>query len=135
MNRKPGMAPSGAMFSGCPVTKLSMQSTSQCLVRRKRARWEPMKPAPPVIRILIAPGAFRSGGKDRPTADGVILEAEPPHALRLPEISPIENGGTAHRRAQALQVEELELVPLRDERDGIGAGGCGIRRVGELHAG
>src|SRR5438128_1615072 len=96
MNRKPRVAPRCSMFSGRPVTKLSMHTTSEPLARRKRARWEPMNPAPPVIRIRMTRRP-RSGGEDRPTADGVVLEAEAPHALRLPEVAPVEDDGTAHR--------------------------------------
>src|SRR5947207_3363500 len=69
----PCMVPSGAMFSRCPVTKLSMQMTSQPVPRMNRARCEPRKPAPPVMRILIAWSA-RSDREDRTTACGARRE-------------------------------------------------------------
>src|SRR6266498_3223625 len=39
-----------AMLSSVPVTRLSMQTTSQPRASRKSQRWEPMNPAPPVTR-------------------------------------------------------------------------------------
>jgi hypothetical protein len=53
----------------------------------------------------------------------VVLEAQPPHALGLPEVPSVKDHRPAEEAAQAIQVEELELVPLRDEHDGISAVG------------
>src|SRR4029077_3033021 len=57
-------------------------------------------------------GVLRSA--DGRTTDGVVLEAEGPHALGLPEVPTIEHDGPAHHAAQPFEVQELELVPLRD---------------------
>src|SRR5437868_7827191 len=116
MNVKPRWRPSDAMLSGEPVMKLSTHTTSQSCSSRNRARWEPMNPAPPVIRMRIA--RRRSGGVGRTAADRIVREAETAHPLGLPEVTAVEDDGLAHHRAQALQVEELELVPLGDEDDG-----------------
>src|SRR2546425_3032189 len=98
--------------------KLWRQTTSRSCARRNRARCEPMKPAPPVIRTRIGADP-PSGGRGRPAADRVVREAETAHALRLPEIAAVEDDRLAHHRAQALEVEEFELVPLGDERDSV----------------
>src|SRR3989304_2511704 len=105
-----------AMFSMFPVRRLSMQTTSAPLPRRNSQRWEPMKPAPPVTKTRIE----RLSGENRPAADRVILEAQPPHAVGLVEVPAVEDHGAPHERAQALEVQELELVPLGDEREGGG---------------
>src|SRR6266540_4894760 len=44
-----------AMLSSVPVTRLSMQTTSQPRASRKSQRWEPMNPAPPVTRTRTIP--------------------------------------------------------------------------------
>src|SRR6058998_132947 len=39
------------MLSVVPVRRLSTQTTSQPFARKKSQRWEPMNPAPPVMRM------------------------------------------------------------------------------------
>ena len=65
-----------------------MHTTSQPLARRRSQRWEPMKPAPPVTSTRTRRA---SGGDDRLPADRVVLEAEPPHPLGLPDVAPVED--------------------------------------------
>src|SRR6266581_2850066 len=121
-----------AMFSGEPVRRLSMQTTSQPCARRKSQRWDPMKPAPPVTRIFTrAP----SGRQDGLPSDRVVLEAEAPHAVRLPEVAPVEDHSALEQAPQALEVEVLELVPLRDQHHRVRAVRRFVRRVAEGHAG
>src|SRR2546426_12615953 len=111
-----------------PVTKSSMQTTSQSLPRKNSHRCEPMNPAPPVTSTRIA--VLRR--PDGLAADRVVVEAEPPHAFGLPEVPAIEDDRAPHRRPQSLEVQELELVPLRDEGDAVGPGRRGVRGVGVL---
>src|SRR2546425_5935552 len=115
-------------LSGDPVTKSSMQTTSQPLPRKNSHRCEPMNPAPPVISTRIAD--LRAA--DGLAADRVVLEAQAPHALSLPEVPTVEDDRAPHRGPQPLQIQELELVPLRDERDPVGARRRGVRGVGVL---
>src|SRR5581483_10441449 len=126
----PGLSRNAAMLSAEPVMKLSMPTTSAPPSSRNSQRWEPMKPAAPVTRTRI-----RSGGQGGLAADGVVLEAEPAHPLRLPEVAPVEDQRAPQRRAQSLEIEELELVPFRHQRHGVGAGGRLVRRLAVRHAG
>src|SRR5262245_997889 len=103
------------MFSTEPVMRLSMHTTSAPRPRRNSQRCEPMKPAPPVTRTRIA-----SGGKDGATADRVVLEAEPTHALGLPHVPSVEDDRPTHQRAHSLEIQELELVPLGHQRERVG---------------
>ena len=52
MNVNPGAPSRWATLSGDPVRRLSMQTTSHFLAMKKSHRWEPMKPAPPVMITL-----------------------------------------------------------------------------------
>src|SRR5436190_23992147 len=121
----PGRAWNGATLSGDPVTKLSIQTTSQPCPRRNSQRWEPMNPAPPVTSARIA----GVGGQDGLAADRVVLEAQAPHSLGLPQVAAVEDHRPAQDREEPLEVEELEFVPLGDEGDRVGVGRGGVRRV------
>src|ERR1700731_550368 len=116
-----------AMLSVEPVRRLSMQTTSQPRARRNSHRWEPMKPAPPVTRTRIGPSS--SAGQDGLAPDGVVLEAEPPHALGLIEVAGVEDQRAAQESPQTVQVQVLELVPLGEQGDPVRARG---RLVGRL---
>src|SRR5437762_972585 len=117
-----------AMFSSEPVRRLSMQTTSQPFPSRKSQRWEPRKPAPPVTRTFTR---ALSGREDGLPSDRVVLEAEASHALRLPEIAPVEDHGALELAAQTLEVEVLELVPLRHQHHCVGAVGRLVGRLAE----
>src|SRR5215470_16502347 len=112
-----------------PVRRLSMQTTSHSRARRNSHRWEPMKPAPPVTRTRMA-----SGRDDGLAPDRVVLEAESAHALRLPEVAPVEDERPPEQPPQPLEVQVLELVPLRDEGDGVGALRRRVGRIAEADA-
>src|SRR5215467_2313417 len=120
------------MLSSEPVSRLSMQTTSHPWPSRKSQRWEPMKPAPPVTRTRTGASSGRQNGL---ASDGVVLEAEPAHALRLVEVATVEDDGTAQEAAEPLQVEVLELVPLRDEHGRLGSLGRLVGRLREGHRG
>src|SRR5574342_611548 len=117
-----------AMLSREPVSRLSMQTTSQPFPKRKSQRCEPRNPAPPVTRTRTR---ARSARQDGFPSDRMVLDAEPAHALRLPEVAPVEDHGTLEEAAQALEVEVLELVPLRHEHDRVRALGRLVRGVAE----
>src|SRR6266850_588901 len=87
-----------------------------------------MNPAPPVTSTLIA----ELRATNRLATDRVVLEAEPPHPLCLPEVAAVEDDRPTHHAPEALEVEKLELVPLGDERDSVGARRGGVGRVGVL---
>src|SRR5215471_19268239 len=69
-----------ATFSRFPVEKLSAQITSSPRLKKLSHRWEPIKPAPPVIKTL-----------DTASPDRVIGEPEPLQLPRIVEVAPIEN--------------------------------------------
>src|SRR5207253_9166449 len=123
MSEKPRREATAATFSRDPVTKSSMQTTSHPWSRKNPERCEPMNPAPPVISIRIA--GLRSEHGLAP--DRVVLEAEAPHALGLPDVASVEDQRTPHHGPQPLEGQELELVPLRAQRD-PGRGGRTPRR-------
>ena len=80
------------MFCLLPVKKLSMQITSWPSLRSRSLRWEPMKPAPPVIKILLLMMAcpcvcsFRCAGRE---ASGKF---SPVRALRFNVTYPSREG-------------------------------------------
>src|SRR2546428_4353327 len=121
-----------AMLSVEPVTRLSMQTTSAPWARRNSERWEPMNPAPPVTSTRTAAA---SGRQDRLAPDGVVLEAETSHALRLVEVAAVEDQGPSQQSAQPLQVEEPELVPLGEEHHRVRPLRRLVGRVAEGDAG
>src|SRR5947209_11129730 len=133
-NAKRGRRSKAARLSAAPVTKLSMPTTSQSRRRSASHRWDPMKPAAPVTSTRIValrsfPRRGGSGRQDGLAADRVVLESETAHPFGLPEVAAVEDDRPPHRFAQSLEVEELELVPLGDERQRVGATG---RLVGRL---
>src|SRR2546422_4928718 len=105
-------------LSVVPVERLSRQTTSQPRARRDSERWDPMKPAPPVTRMRMDPRRCRSGREDRLAPDRVVLEPQSAHALRLVDVSPVEDERPSHDLTQPLEVQELELVPLPDDHHG-----------------
>src|SRR5439155_26408815 len=76
-----------------------------------------------------APASRASGWEHGLAADRVVLEAQAPHSLGLPEVTAVEDDRPAHDGAEPLEVQELELVPLGDEGHRVGIGGGGVRRV------
>src|SRR6185436_17689083 len=124
MKSKRGWCATGSRLSREPVMKLSTPTTSQSRASSDSHRWDPMNPAAPVtstriVALRLVPGDRSSGRQDGLAADRVVLEAQPAHPLGLPEVAAVEDHRTAQHAAQALEVEELELVPLRDERHRI----------------
>src|SRR5688572_30287887 len=114
-------------LSGEPVMKLSMPRTSQPRASSDSHRWDPMKPAAPVTTTRIrrsgpSPAAGSGLNRDDGLApDRVVFEAEPAHPFRLPDVAAVEHRRPPHHGPQPLEVEELELVPLRDQRHRVDA--------------
>src|SRR4249919_1080166 len=50
------------MFSADPVDRSSIAKISWPSASNRSARWDPMKPAPPVMRVRTPTLAFRVGG-------------------------------------------------------------------------
>src|SRR5258706_3547959 len=110
MKRKRGLAAKAAMFSRVPVEPLSMQSTWSPRWRKLSHRCEPMKPAPPVMRILaISP------------ADGIIAEAELSQVVGVVDVPAVEDHGLFEQPPDGVEVGAAELVPLRDDDERVGA--------------
>ncbi len=68
----------------------------------------------------------------RKSSDRMVLEAETAHALRLPQIAPVEDGGALELPAQSLEVQVSKLVPLCHEHHGVRAV---RRRIGRITEG
>ena len=99
------------MFCLLPVKKLSMQITSWPSLRSRSLRWEPMKPAPPVIKILLLMMAcpcvcsFRRAGRE---ASGKF---SPVRALRFNVTYPSREGKRiAYRTGYYRNVRERQGV-------------------------
>src|SRR5262245_30854906 len=102
-NENRGSARRWAMLAVDPVSRLSMQMTSWPWPSRNSERCEPMKPAPPVTRMRT--GSARDHGA---APDGVVLEPEPAHPLRLVEVAPVDEERPPQHRPDPLHVEEAE---------------------------
>src|SRR5437867_7373602 len=108
-----------ATLSGVPVRKLSMQMTSSPSARKRSHRCEPMKPAPPVIRMrgtslpkrrgraLVAGSGGSSAcswllcGADCGAADREVREAVLAHDLRLVDVAAVEDDRAAQEALHA----------------------------------
>src|SRR4051794_7542093 len=92
-----------AMLARSPVSRLSMPTTEQLRFRSSSARWEPMKPAAPVMTIRRFIGASAVGVRSR-------LE------VRLPLENSAEQGHPhdlqVERHRPVLDVIEVELDAL-----------------------
>src|SRR5207302_10281924 len=91
-----------ATLSGVPVRKLSMQMTSSPSSRKRSQRCEPMKPAPPVMRMR----AIASARPDRGAADRKVGEAVLAHDLGFVQVPAVEADRVAEelRHARELRV-------------------------------
>src|SRR5260221_6325178 len=106
---------------------LALISGSNCLGYSSRDSGHRRVPAPP-DRTTGTSGMSRSIGRlvrDHGTAapDGGILEAETRHQGRVIEIAAIEDARRGHDLLQAFEIRAAELLPLRDDEQGLGAGG------------
>ena len=59
-----------------------------------------------------------------PSADAVILEAEPGHERRVVEIATVEDDRSAQLPQDALEVRRSELRPVGEDHQRIGLGQC-----------
>src|SRR6266487_3669378 len=96
------------MFRIDPVDRLSMTSTSCPASSSASARWDPMKPAPPVINALTTPVPFRR--RCRQTHE--LLQ--PPN----PPLSSRAQDGAAEREPDPLlhRLPANRLLPPRQMR-------------------
>src|SRR3989337_1963710 len=91
------------MFSWLPVKRLSTQMTSSPRSRKLAQRWEPIKPAPPVIRILaISP------------PDRVVDEPQPSQLRGLVNVAPVEDHRIFHELFHIDEVRPAKLIPFRN---------------------
>src|SRR5437899_5026211 len=115
MNMKRRLANRCAMLSGVLVRKLSMQMTSSPSLRKRSHRCEPMKPAPPVMRMR----GMASAWPDRGAADREVGEAVLAHDLGLVQVPPVEDDRLAQELLHAREVGAAKLVPLGDDEQRI----------------
>src|SRR6267142_3032343 len=113
-NSKSGFPSSVLRFSREPVMKLSSASTRMPRARSASHRCEPMNPAPPEITArgllwLLA-------------ANSSVGEAQPAHHRRVVDVAAVDHDRLSHRPLDAAQVQETELVPLRDHDQRIRTG-------------
>ena len=74
-----------SIFSRFPVMRLSMTTTSQSRSMNNSARYDPMKPAPPVIKTLLF------GIAASPRSDTKVFKIMFRGQLHIPNVAPIEN--------------------------------------------
>src|SRR5437764_6198221 len=112
-----------ATLSGVPVRKLSMQMTSSPSARKRSQRCEPMKPAPPVMRMRAISGGRPDslGGAHRRAPDREVGEAVLAHDLGLVEVAAVEDDRAAEEPLHAREVRPAELVPLGHDEERVGA--------------
>src|SRR6266851_7455924 len=126
-NSKSGLPCSAFRFWGEPVMKLSRASTRIPRPSSASQRCEPMKPAPP---DTTARGLF--------AANAAVYETQVPHRGRVVDFSPVHDDRPSHQLLYPRHVELAELVPFRDEDQGVRAGGDLVRvlqilDLGEQH--
>src|SRR5688572_9657886 len=101
-------------FSRLPEDRSSTMLTSHPSARNRSAAWEPMNPAPPVMRIVLAIIAILFG---RGIVGGFSLEAEEiPRRIYYAEPSPVCGGGL---QSDARLMEELVHQALRKVFDDL----------------
>ena len=92
-----------------------------------------MNPAPPVTSTRIGRGS--SAGQDGLAPDGVVLEAETPHALRLVEVAGVEDQRRRSRPRSRSRFRYLNSFHSVSERHPVGSRGRLVGRLAEDHAG
>src|SRR5918998_2068367 len=77
-------------------------------------------------RVPSPPARMSACTSDRPVdrgaADRLIGQPGGAGGLGVEEVAAVDEQGSAHRGRHAGEGERLELGPLRDEHDGVGAG-------------
>src|SRR4030095_6585481 len=103
-------------FSRCPVDRSSITRTRNPCCASASARWEPMKPAPPVTTALpVNAILFYRYRQLWLTTDSDVFEAQFSHILRLVDVPQVRNLRTLHQIANSCHVESTELVPFSNE--------------------
>src|SRR5262245_29447152 len=96
------------MLARSPVTRLSIATTWCPSAIRRSTMWLPMKPAPPVIRILIVLSSYSS-----------VFESGGFHRLWVKHVTPVNQHFRVHHLADFVQVQIAELFPFGDDYDGV----------------
>src|SRR6266436_4090286 len=100
-----------------------MQMTSCPWLRKLSQRWEPMKPAPPVIKYLAIV-----------SSDRIILEPEPSDIHRVVEVTAIEDNRVLEQLFDSHKVRSTEFIPFSQNQQRRGAGQRFIVSIGVLNA-
>src|SRR3989338_8173576 len=87
-----------------------MQRTSCPRSRKLWQRWEPIKPAPPVIATL----AILS-------SDRIVGEAQSPQFLRVVNVAAVENNRAFQQLFDGLKVRAAKLIPFDHDQERIGS--------------
>src|SRR5690349_8440687 len=111
-NSKSGLPWRWRMFWAEPVMKLSSARTLTPRASRASQRWEPMNPAPPETTARGLCGLL--------AANAAIREAQAFHGRGVVDVAAVDDHRPAHELLDARHVELAELVPLRDQNDGVG---------------
>ena len=127
------------MFSISPVRRLSITMTWYPSSMKRSTRWDPRKPAPPVINTrfcgeysLVVDRVFFAGIDDV-TADGIVVEPKFFHGVQTVDVPSVKD----HRRFQQgfdlFEVRGTEFIPLGNDAEGICAFECFVLIVHEFH--
>src|SRR5574341_474817 len=96
------------MFSRAPVEILSMHTTSSPRFKKLSQRWEPIKPAPPVIRILAIVSANR-----------IVGETQLPEVRGVIDVAAVKDHRTLEHCFDQLEVRPAKLVPFGDYQQSV----------------
>src|SRR5476649_937355 len=117
MKLKRGSCARCAMFSRCPVTKLSSPTTEWPAAINRSVRCDPRNPAAPVISTFMAASLA-------PPPERAIGEAERLHLRRIVEIAAVDQHRLLERRLDARKIREAIFVPVCYNNERISSVEC-----------
>src|SRR4051794_38789213 len=112
------------MFRTAPVTRLSSTTTSSPRASSASHKWEPRKPPPP----LTTTRAIRRAYVRSCAPDALVVEASTAQRLTVEEVAAVDDTRRGQCVGHLVEIEPLELVPLREHEQHLGTetGGVGI---------
>src|SRR4051794_15922126 len=120
------------MLSTEPVTRLSRTTTSSPRASNESHRCDPRKPPPPLTTTRAI--SELPAGRASCASDTSVLEATPAQRLAVEEVASVDDPRVAQRVGDLVEVEPLELVPLREHHEHLGAVARRVRIGGDLDA-
>src|SRR5438445_2916646 len=117
------------MFSTAPVTRLSSTTTSSPRANSASERWEPRKPAPPETTTLAISPSRSSRSTDSP-----VFEPATAQRFAIEDVASVDHPRQRESFGDLVEVEPLELVPLRQHEQDVGVRASGVRVSSDVDA-